>query len=89
MDKLGVKYEFINTKGHLDGMHIVMNLYIDQYFAIVAVGGDGTIHEVVNGLLRRKDGKKVPLAFLPNGSGNDCCGSLEIDTIKQGLQYIA
>jgi sphingosine kinase len=64
------------TEKYLDGMNFVLNLDIDKYSAIVAVGGDGTIHEVVNGILRRTDKKKLPLAILPNGSGNDCCGAI-------------
>lgn len=44
---------------------------IDKYSALIAVGGDGTFHEVVNGLLHRPDKKRLPIAFLPNGSGND------------------
>lgn len=43
--------------------------------AIVAVGGDGTIHEVANGLLRARssgEATDVPaLGVLPAGTGND------------------
>jgi diacylglycerol kinase (ATP) len=35
--------------------------------AVVAVGGDGTVHEVANGLR----GHRCPLGFLAAGSGND------------------
>src|SRR5690606_10498840 len=35
--------------------------------AIIAVGGDGTLHEVGNGV----KGKSVPLGYIPAGSGND------------------
>jgi YegS/Rv2252/BmrU family lipid kinase len=39
----------------------------DRYTAVVAVGGDGTINEIVNGLL----GSTMPLGFIPIGTGND------------------
>lgn len=35
---------------------------------IVAVGGDGTLHEVVNGALSYR---QVKIGFIPGGSGND------------------
>lgn len=37
--------------------------------AVIVVGGDGTIHEVVNGLLTA--GRRVPLGIIAAGSGND------------------
>lgn len=36
---------------------------------ILAIGGDGTLHEVVNGMLRA--GSKACFGFIPNGTGND------------------
>lgn len=54
----------------------------------MAVGGDGTVHEVVNGMLHRADKKKIPMAFIPNGSGNDFCASLNISSIQKALDYI-
>ena len=59
-----------------------------MYSAIVAVGGDGTLHEVVNGMLHRKDQRKIPVAFIPNGSGNDVCKCLEIVDVDRALDYI-
>jgi len=38
-----------------------------EYSVIVAVGGDGTMHEVVNGMM----GGSAALAAIPTGSGND------------------
>ena len=37
---------------------------------IVAVGGDGHVNEVLNGMYARKDGINLPIGFVPNGSGN-------------------
>lgn len=42
--------------------------------AVVAVGGDGTVHETAEGLV----GSAVPLGFIPAGSGNDYARSLAI-----------
>jgi diacylglycerol kinase (ATP) len=36
---------------------------------IIIVGGDGSVHEVVNGILAA--GRRVPLGIVANGSGND------------------
>lgn len=44
---------------------------------IIAVGGDGTFHEVVNGMLHYDAGLPA-LALIPNGTGNDFCRSQHI-----------
>src|SRR5213592_4134631 len=38
---------------------------------IVAVGGDGTVHDVANGVLRHGSGEEVALGVVPIGTGND------------------
>lgn len=44
----------------------------DEYDAIIAAGGDGTVHEVVNGLsVAAEEGPTLPLGILPMGTGND------------------
>lgn len=41
----------------------------EQDRSIVIVGGDGTVHEVINGILAA--GRRVPLGIVAAGSGND------------------
>ena len=70
------------SKGYLDALNCVKNLEnIEKFSAILAVGGDGIIHEVINGMMRRADKRKVPIGLIPNGSGNDACGGFQIDSI--------
>lgn len=38
---------------------------------LLVVGGDGTVHEVANGLLESREALGFPLAVLPVGTGND------------------
>lgn len=81
-----LKYSFHETQGYMDAWRFARDCDIENLACIVAVGGDGTIHEVVNGLMYRKDKKTVPLAFIPNGSGNDTCFSLGVKSIDAALE---
>jgi YegS/Rv2252/BmrU family lipid kinase len=42
-----------------------------NYELVVATGGDGTVHEVLNGLMRIPPAERPALGLLPTGSGND------------------
>ncbi|NLL76335.1 MAG: YegS/Rv2252/BmrU family lipid kinase [Clostridiales bacterium] len=48
----------------------------DRYDILVCCGGDGTLDEVVNGMVRCR--KKIPIGYIPAGSTNDFAGSLGI-----------
>ena len=45
---------------------------------VVALGGDGLIHEVVNGLMTRPAGDRPQLGVIPVGSGNDYARTLGV-----------
>jgi diacylglycerol kinase (ATP) len=43
----------------------------EGYDMVIAMGGDGTVHEVVNGLMQLPEDKRPILGVVPVGSGND------------------
>ena len=46
---------------------------LNEYDAIIIVSGDGLIHEVINGLMKRSDWStaiRTPIGVVPGGSGN-------------------
>jgi diacylglycerol kinase (ATP) len=47
---------------------------------VVAAGGDGTLNEVVNGLMQAREGdpERVRLGLLPLGTGNDFARSINV-----------
>lgn len=48
--------------------------------AVMAVGGDGTVHEVLNGIMRVAAPRRPALTLLPTGSGNDYRRTLGLST---------
>lgn len=55
--------------------------------AVVVMGGDGTLHEVINGI---RDFKKCSLGLIPSGTGNDFAEAAHIPAdIKKAAQIIA
>ncbi len=42
----------------------------NEHKGLCAIGGDGTLHEIINGMLTRPDGRKIPLGLIAGGTGN-------------------
>jgi diacylglycerol kinase (ATP) len=50
----------------------------EGYDIVIALGGDGTIHEVMNGLMQVPENKRPMMGIVPIGSGNDFAYSMGI-----------
>lgn len=50
--------------------------FTEDYDLVVCSGGDGTIDEVVTGMMGRE--KKLPIGYIPTGTTNDFANSLKI-----------
>jgi len=51
---------------------------LDGYERVIALGGDGTVHEVVNGLMQIPAKQRPLLGVVPVGSGNDFAHSIHV-----------
>ena len=67
-------YEIRLTEGPGDATEIAAEA--DGFDTVLALGGDGVIHEVVNGLMRRPLVRRAQLGVIPLGSGNDYARTL-------------
>ena len=59
------------------------------YNGLCVIGGDGSMHEIVNGLLSRKDKKKIPLGIITGGTGNSFMRDLDcLDPEEAAIRII-
>ncbi|MGF0033321.1 diacylglycerol/lipid kinase family protein [Bariatricus sp. SGI.154] len=73
-----VRYQVFFTKYQHHATGIARKLTSDlERHTIIALGGDGTINEVINGITSLS---KVTLGYIPTGSGNDFARSLRLPT---------
>ncbi|MDF1541632.1 MAG: diacylglycerol kinase family lipid kinase [Anaerosomatales bacterium] len=73
-----VEYELRVTES--PGHATILAREANGFDTVVAVGGDGTVHEVLNGLMGRPAADRPALALLPTGTGNDYRRTLGIST---------
>lgn len=59
----------------------------NEYDLLVCSGGDGTLDEVVTGVMKR--GMKIPIGYIPTGSTNDFARSLRIPkTMEKAAEMV-
>ena len=81
-----IEYHITDRPGH--GKEIVEKLTANGAFAhLIAMGGDGTLHEVLNGIA---DVNNCTLGLIPFGSGNDFADFARIPLdVKSAAENIA
>ena len=67
--ELGHSVQVLNSTAPGDVVHKVQEALAGKPTVVVVAGGDGTVHEAVNGWM--KGGGGAPLAVIPVGTGND------------------
>ncbi len=72
---LGTRAEFRPTGGPGDAEALAVRAAEEGFAVVAAAGGDGTVHEVANGLLQSGN-SEVTFAPIPAGSANDYVNGL-------------
>lgn len=93
-DAASIELEIIKTTHARHAYEVANTQSFSGVEGLIVVGGDGTIHEVVNGMMDREDNLTVPLGLVPGGSGNSLLTDLGLldplkaaEAIVRGQRY--
>jgi diacylglycerol kinase (ATP) len=81
----GAPFDLVETAGAGDAERFARDAVVKGYRAVVAVGGDGTVAEVITGLA----GTPVPLVIVAQGTGNQVACNLGIPRDVEGAVEVA
>ena len=85
LDQAQYSYEMQHTQYAKHGTERAAKAASAGAYAVVAVGGDGSVNDIVKGLL----GTETALAIIPKGSGNGMARTMEIPLKeRQALEII-
>jgi diacylglycerol kinase family enzyme len=85
LDELGIRGEWAKTTGPGEATRMTHAAIASGHTTIVAVGGDDTVNEVINGVERAN----VAVGIIPIGSGNRLAAQLGIVTWPQACEALA
>ncbi|MDP2540074.1 diacylglycerol kinase [Tenacibaculum discolor] len=86
-----ITYEYAKTEYSNHEKLIVQQAINKGYKKIISVGGDGTLHHVVNGIMSQDsiNSKEITVAVIPLGTGNDWIKTYNIPkNIKASVNLI-
>ena len=85
----GIEVDLTETTGPGDATRIVREAYGRGLRNFIAVGGDGTSYEVVNGLYPEAINNERPtLGFLPLGTGNSFLRDFSDDVVEYAIESL-
>jgi diacylglycerol kinase (ATP) len=85
-DRLG-DVEFCFTEGPGHGALLAHKLASAGFNPVLAAGGDGTMNEVVNGIL--SSGRELATGMIPLASGGDFARTLEVSDWREAIEVVA
>ncbi len=76
--------DWVGTEHPTHATDLAAKAGLEGYDTVVAIGGDGTVHEVINGLMRVAPNHRPKLGIVPIGTGNDFAyaGGVNMDPMQ-------
>jgi YegS/Rv2252/BmrU family lipid kinase len=85
----GLKIDVLASTGPGHAVELAREAYQQGYRRFIAVGGDGTAHEILNGVYERARGQeRIALGFLPLGTGNSFLRDFTKDGASGSLEAL-
>lgn len=78
LGRLGAELYVVETTRVGAGTELAGRAVRDGWSLVVAVGGDGTVNEVVNGVMEASGTAQAVVGVIPTGRGRDVCRNLGI-----------
>jgi diacylglycerol kinase (ATP) len=78
LEYIGLSFDHVYTQGAGHAIELARAAASNGYRYVVAVGGDGTVHEVANGILSSGGAAETTLGVISTGTGGDFARSLGI-----------
>jgi len=79
LNRNNIRFEMRSTGRKGQATEFTRDLIANGYRKIISIGGDGTLHEVINGILTQNlcASTDVTIGIIPVGTGNDWGGCSE------------
>ncbi len=82
LKETNIPYEYKVTEHPNHSFEFVQNAILKGYRKIISIGGDGTLHNIVNGIMHQStvNPSVIKVAVIPVGTGNDWVKTYRITT---------
>ncbi|MGB2678072.1 MAG: diacylglycerol kinase family protein [Candidatus Acidiferrum sp.] len=85
----GLRVDVIASSGPGHAAQLAREAYEQGYRRFLAVGGDGTAHEILNGIFGRETlAEQIELGFLPLGTGNSFLRDFTKDGARSSIEAL-
>ena len=87
--KTNTKLTVLHTEYAGHAFDLANTLDFSKHDGLCAIGGDGTMYEMINGMLKRKDKKIIPIGLITGGTGNSFMYDVEcLDPVEAARRIV-